>query len=80
MLRTRFALGVFVEEWIRSRGDFSGLALRQYHVDNLKSIVSELSNLNAVADLERLNSKYDLEIDFLGASHTGDEGSCELPA
>jgi hypothetical protein len=79
VLRARFALGVFVEEWIRSSGDASGLKLREYHVDNLKSIVSELSELSAVADLERLNSKYELKVDFLGASQSGDEGFCNLP-
>jgi hypothetical protein len=79
VLRARFALGDFVEEWIRSSGDASGLKLREYHVDNLKSIVSELSELSAVADLERLNSKYELKVDFLGASQSGDEGFCNLP-
>jgi hypothetical protein len=79
VLRARFALGVFVEEWIRSSGDASGLKLREYHVDNLKSIISELFELSAVADLERLNSKYELKVDFLGASQSGDEGFCNLP-
>jgi hypothetical protein len=77
VLRARFALGVFVEEWIRSRD--GGLALRQYHVDNLKEIMTGLADFAAIAGLERMNNQYDLKIDMLGASQAGDDGNCSMP-
>jgi hypothetical protein len=79
VLRARFALSIFLEEWIRTRGTAASSWLRQYHVENLRSIVDGMQALPAISALEQGNRDYKFNVGLLGASHSGDDGLCKFP-
>ncbi len=76
--RARFALGIYLEEWIRSQSESAPLALRQYHIDNLDQIVSIMKHLPAVAAIDKLSGDYKFNVGILGATQSGDQDVCSL--
>jgi hypothetical protein len=79
LLRARFALSVFLDEWIRQRGATTSSWLRLYHIENLKSIVHVMQSFKAIWALSNQNRDYKKTVGLLGASQSGDEGLCKFP-
>lgn len=77
-IRARFELSVYLEEWIRSRGDDTPLSLRQYHIDNWMKIISLMRGIPNLAEVRSHNSDYVVDVGILGAAHSGDDGLCKL--
>ena len=75
--RARFALGFFVEEWIRTRGAAASTGLRQYHIENLKEIVDGMQSFAAIWALK--NENHDYNVNLLSGSLASDDGLCKLP-
>jgi hypothetical protein len=80
MLRARFFLAGYLEEWIRSQGDAVPLSLRQYHIDNFEQIIEKMRTLKTIEHIEAISGKSTLNIDVFGATLEGDEGTCEAAA
>jgi hypothetical protein len=78
VMRARVTLGIYIEEWIRSRGDTTPLALRQYHIDNLARVIAGMKELKGVAHVEKMSDDYTLTVGTLGAFQRGDDGICPL--
>lgn len=79
LLRAQFAQAAFVDEWIRSRGTAASSWLRQYHIDNLKSIADSMQSFNAIWMISQKNREFKWSNGLLGVSYSGDTGFCNFP-
>jgi len=79
LLRARLTQALFTDEWIRDRGTAASSSLRKYHIDNLKAIADGMGAFNGISKLASQNNAYKWTIGLLGASHSGDDGICEIP-
>jgi hypothetical protein len=75
-LRARFMLALYLEEWIRTRGDSAPLALRQYHIDNFETVIKRMKKIAAVSEVQKLSGDARLEVGPLSAIYSGDDGIC----
>jgi hypothetical protein len=78
IIRARFALSIYLEEWVRSQGENAPLALRQYHIDNFAALVYEMRSIPKLSKLQKESSDYVLNIGLLTASHSGDDAVCAI--
>ncbi|MBR0870283.1 hypothetical protein JQ633_07940 [Bradyrhizobium tropiciagri] len=79
-LRAQITQAIFLDEWIRERGAAASSPLRKYHIDNLRDIVDGMRNFSVISEISRKNSQYDWSFGIFGASESGDDGTCEVPA
>lgn len=79
LLRAQLTQGMFTGEWIRDRGAAASSSLRSYHIDNLKQIVEEMSAYAGISGVAKNNGNYKWAVGLIGASHSGDEGICDVP-
>jgi hypothetical protein len=79
LLRARLTQALFLNEWIRQRGPAASSWLRKYHIDNLKAIADGIGSFAAISEVSRKNNDYKWTVGLLGASHSGDEGRCDIP-
>jgi len=77
LVRARFVLAGYLEEWIRSQGESTPLSLRQYHIDNFTAIIEAMSRFAAIDKAKAISGTSSLEIGILGVSQSGDDGSCD---
>jgi hypothetical protein len=80
LLRAQVTQAFFVEEWIRFRGAAASTQLRQYHIDNLKGIIDGMASFSAIRQISQRNDGYKWSLGLFGASASGDEGICDVPA
>jgi hypothetical protein len=76
VIRARFYLAGYLEEWIRTKGESTPLSLRQYHIDNFAAIIGAMAGSSTIAEAQRLSGNSKLEIGALGATFSGDDGEC----
>lgn len=79
LLRARLTQALFTDEWIRDRGAAASSSLRRYHVDNLRNIADGMAAFQGISELAKRNGGYKLTSGLLGASHSGDDGICDVP-
>jgi hypothetical protein len=77
VVRARFFLAGYLEEWIRTRDDSIPLSLRQYHITNFAELVAKMKDFETIAELKKNNGSSKLQVGLLGATHTGDDEPCE---
>jgi hypothetical protein len=76
IIRARFYLAGYLEEWIRTKGDSTPLSLRQYHIDNFAAIIGAMARSSTISEAQRLSGDSKLEIGPIGATFSGDDGDC----
>jgi hypothetical protein len=79
LLRARITQGLLVDEWIRDRGTAVSSSLRKYHIDNLQAIADRIGNYAGISEMAKRNGTYKLTVGLIGASHSGDDGICDVP-
>jgi hypothetical protein len=79
LLRARLTQALFTDEWIRDRGSAASSSLRKYHIDNLRAIADGIAAFSGISELAKRNNGYKWNIGVLGASHSGDDGICDVP-
>ncbi len=79
LLRARLTQALFTDEWIRDRGTAASSSLRKYHIDNLRAIADGIAAFAGISELANRNNGYKWTIGLLGASHSGDDGICDVP-
>jgi hypothetical protein len=77
LVRARFVLAGYLEEWIRSQGESTPLSLREYHIENFAEIIEAMSDFTAIDKAKAMGGASSLEIGVLGVTLSGDEGSCD---
>lgn len=80
LLRAESTQAQFMEEWIRDRGEAASSAMRKYHIDNLRAVVTGMRSFDGIAQLAQKNKDYKLSVGLLGAFQSGDDGTCKPPA
>ncbi|MFK4651449.1 hypothetical protein ABIF97_001383 [Bradyrhizobium japonicum] len=81
LLRARLTQSLFIEEWIRQRGNSTSSWLRKYHIDNLKQIADRMGAYKAMSGIRQKNGGYSWNVigPGLGVLQSGDEGPCDIP-
>jgi hypothetical protein len=79
VLRARLTQALFTDEWIRDRGAAASSSLRKYHIDNLRNIADGMAAFKVISELAKKNGGYQLTTGLLAASHSGDDGICDVP-
>jgi hypothetical protein len=79
LTRARVAQAIFVDEWLRVRGLAASSSLREYHIKNLAEIVEDLGSFKVIDEIRRSNDGFSWSPGVLGASSTGDDGTCVIP-
>jgi hypothetical protein len=79
-VRARITLSIYLEQWIRSRGDGAPLALRQYHVDNSLETFRMMGAFAAISEVKRLSGDYTISVGIFGATQSGDDQYCGVPS
>lgn len=79
LIRARITQALFTDEWIRDRGAAASSSLRKYHIDNLKAIADGIAAYAGISELTKRNNGYKWSVGLIGASHSGDDGICDIP-
>jgi hypothetical protein len=78
VIRARFVLAVYMEEWIRQKGDNVEPALRKYHIGNLEKIISFMDGFQTRRIAKTINGEGRFDPGVFYATYSGDDDVCVL--
>jgi hypothetical protein len=78
VIRARFVLAVYMEEWIRQKGENVEPALRRYHIKNLEKIISAMDGFQSKRIAKTINGEGRFDPGVFFATYAGDDDVCVL--
>jgi hypothetical protein len=78
VIRARFVLAVYMEEWIRQKGENAEPALRRYHIKNLEKIIFAMDGFQSKRIAKTINGEGRFDPGVFFATYSGDDDVCVL--
>jgi hypothetical protein len=78
VIRARFALAGYIEEWIRQKGDDVEPALRKYHIENLEKITTSMDGFQTKRIAKAIGGEGRFDPGAFFATYSGDDDICVL--